>query len=161
MTFEAKGIENLNSDERFEYIYDYCRALVKTEDDKIAIMANVSAIIMAATKNINWAGFYLYKNGSLVLGPFQGLPACSKLELDEGVCAKAFNDKKPARVANVDEFPGHIACDSNSKSELVIPLLRDGKAFAVLDIDSPMLDRFSESDQKNFEKIVNFIEDYL
>ncbi|WP_019132156.1 GAF domain-containing protein [Peptoniphilus obesi] len=161
MTFEARGIENLNTDQRFEYILDYCKALVKTETDKIALMANISAIIMAATENINWAGFYLYKNDALILGPFQGLPACTLLTLDQGVCAKAFRDKKSLRVADVEKFPGHIACDSNSRSELVIPLIKNDKAFGVLDIDSPSLDRFSAKDQKAFEKIVDFIKDYI
>lgn len=159
--FEIKGTEKLDYEEKLDYIYDFTKSQLKSEDDKIALMSNISAIIMALFKDINWVGFYLVKNNELVLGPFQGLPACTRLKKDTGVCAKSWRDKSPVRVDDVHEFPGHVACDSASNSELVIPLISNEEVFGVLDIDSPLKSRFSKDDEEFFLKLVNLFESHL
>ena len=121
-------------------------------------LANVSASLMANLPRINWVGFYLMKKGELALGPFQGLPACTRIALGRGVCGTAARDKKTLLVSDVDAFPGHIVCDSASKSEIVVPLMREnGEVFGVLDVDSPELDRFDEADKKGLEEVVRVL----
>lgn len=158
MAFELKALENFTRDEKIDFLFDYIKALLKTESDREAIFANISSIIMATINDLNWVGFYIYKEKELVLGPFQGLPACTRLSLDSGVCAKSFREKRTIRVDNVHEFIDHIACDSNSNSELVVPIIKDEKVIAVLDLDSPTLKRFTTDDEKIFEKLVKMIE---
>jgi L-methionine (R)-S-oxide reductase len=120
-------------------------------------LANCSSAISQHLPDHNWVGFYLYENGGLVLGPFQGKPACVRIEIGRGVCGTAVQLKKTIRVDNVDEFPGHIVCDSASKSELVIPLIANGRVLGVLDLDSPSIARFTHEDEKGFELIVKTI----
>lgn len=125
-----------------------CRALVEHETDPVANMANCAALIFNSVPRLNWAGFYLLKGGELVLGPFQGQPACVRIALGRGVCGTAAESHSTLRVADVTKFPGHIACDSASKSEIVVPLLtEDSHLIGVLDVDSPELDRFDEEDE--------------
>ena len=134
------------------------RALVSDEPDAIANMANCAALLFHSLPDVNWAGFYLLKGNDLVLGPFQGQPACVRIPLGRGVCGAAAQRRMTLRVANVDEFPGHIACDSASKSELVIPLMNgDGQLLAMLDIDSPMLDRFDAEDEAWLQSLANIL----
>lgn len=114
-------------------------------------LANVSALLMASVQDVNWLGFYLYDGEVLRLGPFQGKPACTEIGLGKGVCGTAAVQKKTLRVGDVNEFPGHIACDSASRSEIVVPLFQKGELIGVLDVDSPTANRFTESDQKFFE----------
>lgn len=123
----------------------------------ITDLANTSALLMLHVSDINWVGFYLLDNEALWLGPFQGLPACTYIPLNKGVCGAAATQKKTLRVANVDEFPGHIVCDSRSKSEIVVPLIKDGLLRGVLDIDSASLNRFNEAEQVFFENVVQLL----
>ncbi|WP_394147104.1 GAF domain-containing protein [Shewanella atlantica] len=137
------------------------QALLSGEDDLIAAMANFSALINDSVKDLNWVGFYLLKNKQLVLGPFQGKVACTRIPLGKGVCGTAASERKTQRIADVHKFDGHIACDSASNSEIVIPVMHDQELVAVLDIDSPSLARFSETDQIGLEKLVNSFENAL
>ena len=116
-------------------------------------LANCSASLMAHLPAINWAGFYLLHQGELKLGPFQGLPACLRIPLGKGVCGTAAQERKLIVVDDVDKFPGHIACDSRSRSEIVLPLVREGRLLGVLDIDAPNLSRFDPSDRTGLEQI--------
>jgi GAF domain-containing protein len=119
------------------------RSVLEGETDIVSALANASAVIAMYIEGINWAGFYFLKGKELVLGPFQGLPACSRIGEGKGVCGRAVREAKPVIVGNVHEFPGHIACDSASNSEMVVPLFRGGGVFGVLDVDSPHFDRFA------------------
>ncbi|GHU55779.1 hypothetical protein FACS189442_3740 [Spirochaetia bacterium] len=119
------------------------KAMLEGETDMIAGLANVSAVLNHYLPDINWVGFYLLKGKELVLGPFQGLPACTRIGEGKGVCGRAVQDQRPVIVADVHNFPGHIACDSASASEIVIPLFRADRVFGVLDVDSPQLNRFT------------------
>ena len=123
------------------------------EPDRIANAANLAALIFNSLPSLNWAGFYFYDGRELVVGPFQGLPACVRIPLDKGVCGAAASTRQTQRIADVDAFPGHIACDSASRSELVIPLVRGDTLIGVLDLDSPELDRFDADDQRGLEAI--------
>lgn len=126
-----------------------------------ANLANTSALLNSALKDINWVGFYLLEEGTLILGPFQGNPACVEIKAGSGVCGTAVAEDKVQLVKNVHEFPGHIACDSASNSEIVLPIHQNGKVIGVLDIDSPILERFDEEDQKGLTEIVKIIEGML
>ena len=123
------------------------RGLLEGEPDPIANMANAAAVIWETLPGLNWAGFYRNIGGELVLGPFQGRPACIRIKFGEGVCGTAAQSRQVQRVDDVDAFPGHIACDSASKSELVIPIVKDGELIAVLDLDSPDYARFDVDDE--------------
>lgn len=160
MTLEIKGIENLDNRERLDYMVDFGKATIKTEDDMIAMMANISSIIFNVVEDLNWAGFYLVKEDQLVLGPFQGLPACTRLA-KEGVCVAAWKDKKVMRVENVHDFPGHVACDSASNSELVLPILVRDEVIGLLDLDSPSLGRFTSLEEEKFRELVKAMEEEL
>ena len=126
--------------------------LLSMETDPVANMANMAALLFNEIENLNWAGFYVLRENTLVLGPFQGKPACVRIPLGKGVCGTAAQTGQTQRVANVHEFAGHIACDSASNSEIVIPIFKQGHVWGVLDIDSPILARFGEEEQAFFEK---------
>jgi L-methionine (R)-S-oxide reductase len=145
--------------EQYAQLLAQARALVQGERDRIANAANLSALIYHALPQLNWAGFYFYDGTELVVGPFQGLPACVRIPLHKGVCGAAASSRQTQRIDDVDAFPGHIACDSASRSELVVPLLHDGQLVGVLDIDSPVSARFDAEDQRGLEAIAQvFIE---
>jgi L-methionine (R)-S-oxide reductase len=127
--------------------------LVSGESDAIANMANAAAVIYETLPDDNWVGFYRNVNGELVLGPFQGRPACIRMKFGEGVCGVAAETRQVQRVEDVHVFPGHIACDSASNSEIVVPLIRDGEVLGVLDIDSPKRARFTEEDEAGVVKL--------
>jgi GAF domain-containing protein len=129
------------------------QALVAGETDAVANMANAAALIWETLPDLNWAGFYRNVGGELVLGPFQGRPACIRIPFGSGVCGAAAATLQVQRVEDVNAFPGHIACDSASASELVVPIVRDGKLLAVLDLDSPRAGRFSEEDEAGCVKL--------
>ncbi|SFC11442.1 GAF domain-containing protein [Butyrivibrio sp. YAB3001] len=133
-------------------------ALAETEPCFVPVLSNASALIFDSVEDLNWAGFYLMDKGSLMLGPFQGKVACIRIPLGKGVCGTAAKEDRTVLVANVHEFKGHIACDADSNSEIVIPIHYEGKVVAVLDIDSPSLDRFKFEDQAGLEKFVKTIE---
>ncbi len=130
-------------------------ALLENEHDEIANMANLSALIFNSIENLNWAGFYIYKDRELVLGPFQGLPACVRLQLHKGVCGTAAAEHRTLNVSNVHVFEGHVACDSASNSEVVVPIIINDQIYGVLDIDSPVYNRFDQDLVEFFEQIVH------
>jgi len=134
-------------------------ALLGDERDPIANLANAAALIWHTTPDLNWAGFYLRRSESeLVLGPFQGKPACVRIAVGRGVCGAAVARDASVLVEDVHAFPGHIACDGASRSELVVPLRHNGKVVGVLDLDSPLLSRFTAADQEGFERLMTLIE---
>jgi GAF domain-containing protein len=130
------------------------QGLIDNETDAIANLANAAALLWQELPKINWVGFYLLKQEQLVLGPFQGKPACSRIPIGEGVCGTAAAMGRAIVVADVHQFPGHIACDLASKSEIVVPLWRDGQLLGLLDIDSPVIDRFDYLDQQGLEELM-------
>ena len=139
----------------YTLLQEQLASMILTERDTIANLANASALLYMSLSGINWAGFYLTREGQLVLGPFQGKPACVRIPWGKGVCGTAAKEKAPQLVPDVYAFPGHIACDGASRSELVIPLLsRDGAVIGVLDLDSPVPGRFTEEDLKGLGPVV-------
>jgi GAF domain-containing protein len=130
------------------------RNLLAGEQDFIANAANFASLLFYALPDLNWAGFYLYKEGELVLGPFQGKPACVRIAMGKGVCGSAAERRETLLVDNVHEFPGHIACDSASKSEVVVPLVKNGRLLGVLDLDSPSIGRFDKEDATGLNELV-------
>lgn len=151
----------VDKQEMYDLLIYQLKFLLEDVNDNIANLSNTSAIIDFYLKDINWAGFYLLKSDELVLGPFQGLPACVKIKLGVGVCGTAASTLTTQVVKDVDAFPGHIACDSASKSEIVVPIVVNNTLYGVLDIDSPIHDRFDEIDRVNLESIVNLLVKYL
>lgn len=143
--------------EQYEQLAKHLDALLDGENDLIANLSNASALLNYFLKEINWVGFYLMKDGELVLGPFQGLPACVRIPVGRGVCGTAVANNETIMVDDVHTFPGHIACDAASKSEIVIPLTRNETVFGVLDIDSPFEARFSLEDKEGLERFVNVL----
>ena len=135
--------------------------LTTDEDDAVANMANVSALLWQFIPDVNWTGFYRIVDGELVLGPFQGKPACIRIALGEGVCGAAAASGETQLVADVHSFPGHIACDANSRSELVVPVKRGGKVVAVIDIDSPSAARFDADDATGMEALAALLSDRI
>ena len=133
------------------------RALLQGERDLVANAANTSALIWEALPGLNWAGFYLYKSGELVLGPFQGKPACVRIGIGKGVCGTAAGRRETVLVEDVHAFPGHIACDSASNSEIVVPLREDSRLLGVLDLDSPLPSRFDREDAAGLEELVRIL----
>lgn len=151
-------------EERISDMTDYdlmCRQLESLSEGvswDITVLSNAAALIWDTLRDINWAGFYLIKNGKLLLGPFQGKTACTVIEVGKGVCGTAAAEDRTQLVKNVHEFPGHIACDSASNSEIVVPVHAGGTVYGVLDIDSPQLSRFSEEDRVGLEAFVRILE---
>jgi L-methionine (R)-S-oxide reductase len=139
---------------RYAELVGRVRALVAGEPDPIANLANVAAELNAFLPDLNWVGFYLLKDGELVVGPFQGRPACTRIALGRGVCGTAAASGVSQLVPDVEAFPGHIACDARSRSEVVVPIVRDGAVVAVLDLDSPLLARFDDEDRAGLEAVV-------
>ena len=139
--------------QQYAQLAQQARALLHGEQDRIANAANLSALVYHALPGLNWAGFYFYDGTELVVGPFQGLPACVRIPLDKGVCGAAASSRQTQRIDDVHAFPGHIACDSASRSELVVPLLHGDTLLGVFDIDSPELARFDVEDQEGLEAI--------
>ena len=131
--------------------------LVAGESDAVANMANAAAVIWETLPDINWVGFYRNVDGELVLGPFQGRPACIRIKFGVGVCGEAAATRQVQRIEDVHAFPGHIACDSASNSEIVVPIIRDGELIAVLDIDSPNTGRFSEEDEAGCVRLAEIL----
>ena len=144
-----------------EDLVETVESVVASETDQIANMANIAALLFEALPDINWAGFYLFKDDQLVLGPFQGRLACTRIPLGKGVCGTVAQQKITLVVPDVHAFPGHIACDAASASEIVVPILHDGNLIGVLDIDSPVKNRFDAEDQAMIEKIVSAFEKTL
>ena len=133
------------------------RSLLEGEPDTIANLANAAALLYHSLPQLNWCGFYLLKGGELVVGPFQGKPACVRIAMGKGVCGTAAAQRTSVIVPNVNEFPGHIACDTASNSEIVVPIIRGSELIGVLDLDSPDLARFDARDQEGLEKLVEIL----
>ncbi|WP_414055174.1 GAF domain-containing protein [Macrococcus equi] len=136
-------------------------ALLNGEDDVVSHLANASALLNEFLTDVNWVGFYTMKNGQLQLGPFQGKPACVTIPVGKGVCGTAVSEIKTMRIEDVHAFPGHIACDAASQSEIVIPILINQNVFGVLDIDAPIKNRFTEDDQTGLEAFVKVLEKHI
>ena len=154
MSYEAHRITAASKPEFYRQLCDQLRGLLAGEHDLIANAANTAALLFQHMPDINWAGFYFLKdNDELVLGPFQGKPACVRIAKGKGVCGAAVERRATVRVEDVHAFPGHIACDAASRSELVVPLIRDGRVTGVLDIDSPIPARFDGDDQAGIEAV--------
>ena len=145
----------------YKILVKQAESLIKDCPHKIANLANISALIYDSLTDINWAGFYLLENDKLVLGPFQGKVACIEIPVGKGVCGTAIKEDKTQLVPDVHQFPGHIACDSASESEIVIPIHSGAKPIAVLDIDSPIKNRFDENDKNGLEKVRDLLETYV
>lgn len=136
-----------------ETLLRQCQSLLSMSRDRVANAANLSSLLYHALPEVNWVGFYFVKGGQLVVGPFQGQPACVEIPMGKGVCGTAAALREVQRVADVNEFPGHIACDSASRSEIVVPLVLNDEVIGVLDIDSPLRSRFSEADEMLFSQV--------
>jgi L-methionine (R)-S-oxide reductase len=159
MTFQLTESKSISKPELYAHIASQHRSLLEGERDFIANAANFSSLLFHSLPDVNWAGFYLVKDGELVLGPFQGKPACLRIPIGKGVCGTAAEIKQTVIVANVDEFPGHIACDSESKSEIVVPLIKNQHLIGVLDLDSPLLARFDDEDAKGLNELAGIFVD--
>ena len=151
----------MNRDVNYKYVAQRLVALTDGVPYETANLANASALLWQYLPDINWAGFYKMTEGILVLGPFQGKPACVKIPVGKGVCGTAVAQDRVQLVHDVHDFPGHIACDSTSNSEIVLPIHVNGEIWGVLDIDSPFVGRFSEADREGLEKIVAILEGVL
>lgn len=157
--YEIKTRED--AQDNYEALFSAIRAHLEDENDLIANLANISAFIYHSLEGLNWAGFYIMRDEALVLGPFIGKPACTRIALDKGVCGAAATQRKILVVPDVHQFPGHIACDGDTNSEIVLPLYKNGEVFGVLDIDSPLLNRFTDIDEEYLTKIAECISGYL
>lgn len=141
----------------YRLMYEQAAEIIRTEPHYVSALSNLSALLFQSMEGINWAGFYLMDRGSLVVGPFQGKTACIRIEIGEGVCGTAVQQQKVVRVADVHAFPSHIACDASSRSEIVLPIWNKGRIAGVLDIDSPLPDRFTAEDEEGLSDIVQLI----
>ncbi|MGG3466373.1 GAF domain-containing protein [Neobacillus pocheonensis] len=151
-----------NREENYELVKKQLQALLHDEKNQIANLSNATALLNQFLDRVNWVGFYLMDtNGELVLGPFQGLPACVRIPLGKGVCGTSALKKETVRVMDVHQFPGHIACDAASQSEIVIPLIKGEQLIGVLDIDSPEKNRFDELDQQKLEEYTAILIEHL
>ncbi|WP_046225806.1 GAF domain-containing protein [Paenibacillus dauci] len=144
-------------EEQYSMALSQLKGLIHDEPNRIANLSNASALLKQFLTDTNWAGFYLYDGKELVLGPFQGLPACIRIPLGKGVCGTSAAERRTMLVADVHEFPGHIACDAASNSEIVVPLVKDDELIGVIDIDSPLKSRFDEQDQKFLEEFAEIL----
>src|SRR5690606_18041205 len=150
--FQASALSG-DKASQYSQLADMARALMHGERDRVANAANLSALVFHNLPDLNWVGFYFYDGQELVVGPFQGQPACIRIALGRGVCGTAAVSRETQRVADVDAFPGHIPCDSASRSELVVPLYRGDELIGVFDLDSPITNRFDDDDQRGLEAI--------
>lgn len=146
-----------NKQNKYEIAIKQLKSLLDGVNDRIANLSNAAALLNQFLDNINWVGFYLLKNNKLILGPFQGLPACVTIPLGKGVCGTAAANMETLRIANVHQFSGHIACDAASNSEIVIPIIVNDELIGVLDIDSPLLNRFDEIDEQYLQEFVEIL----
>jgi L-methionine (R)-S-oxide reductase len=158
ISMPAEQLSNRRS-ELYRELEAQAQALLQGETDLIANAANLAALLYHSLPDLNWAGFYFLKGDELVLGPFQGKPACVRIEMGKGVCGTAAVRRETVIVSNVHEFPGHIACDSASNSEIVIPLIREGRVIGVLDLDSPKFSRFDDGDAACLERLARVFVD--
>lgn len=159
MTFELITNNTTSKPELYAGLKSQLESLLGGERDLIANAANLSSLLYHSLPDLNWSGFYFRKNAELVLGPFQGKPACVRMKIGDGVCGTAAQQRQTIIVDNVHEFPGHIACDSASNSEIVVPIVSDGQLIGVLDLDSPSLARFDDEDAQGLNDLVEIFVD--
>ena len=159
--FDFRPADDCPKPEAYRQLHEAVEALTAGEPDGVANMANVAALLWDFLPDMNWAGFYRMVDGELVLGPFMGRPACIRIPLGRGVCGTAAADAATQLVEDVHAFPGHIACDSETNSELVVPVIRDGDVVAVIDLDSPSKARFDEEDKAGIERLAEIISDTI
>lgn len=155
--FDFRPVGDCPKPDAYRQLHDAAEALTSGEPDGVANMANIAALLWDFLPDTNWAGFYRMVRGELVLGPFIGRPACIRIPLGKGVCGTAAAEGETQLVEDVHAFPGHIACDSVTNSELVVPVLRDGDVVAVIDLDSPLKARFDEEDRQGIERLAEII----
>lgn len=155
--FELPSPQGHDPEQMYREIISLVTAVTEGESDLIANLANTSSVLFHMLPDVNWAGFYLYKDNELVLGPFHGKPACIRIAMGRGVCGTAAREGITLVVDDVHQFPGHIACDAQSASEIVVPMLLHGELLGVLDIDSPVHSRFGETDRLRLEQIVDLL----
>ncbi len=151
--FTATALQAGSKSEQYAELAEQARGLLHGEPDRIANAANFSALVYDALDDLNWAGFYFFDGRELVVGPFQGKPACVRIALDKGVCGAAATTRKTQVVRDVHAFPGHITCDAASQSEIVVPLVLDGELIGVFDVDSPKIGRFDDDDRAGMEQL--------
>ncbi len=161
--FVLEDFKELTAEQKYENMLLFLKGQLLDEKDIISNLSNAASIIMALTDNLNWAGFYLMKHGELVLGgPFQGMPACNRINISKGVCGAAVSSRKIQRVDDVHKFQDHIACDSSTNAELVVPIIKEDKVLGgVLDLDSIEFGRFTELEEKYFKKFVEILVDNM
>lgn len=158
--FQLKRVEG-KKEEQYRSLLAQAESLLADERDWVANLANTASLLYHSLEEVNWAGFYLLRGDELLLGPFSGLPACIRIPLGKGVCGTAVQERATQLVPDVHQFPGHIACDAASRSEIVIPLQAEGCIVGVLDIDSPVPDRFDEVDRDGLEKLARIVEESI
>ncbi|MFL0196703.1 GAF domain-containing protein [Clostridium sp. WILCCON 0269] len=159
--FDINIFNKMNEKEKYDNMLTMLESLVKDELDDISNLCNSVALIKALVDKLNWCGFYLIKDNELVVGPFQGMPACSRIKIGRGVCGTSVKEKRILNVGDVHKFEGHIACDCASNSELVIPIVKENKIYGVLDMDSPEIDRFKEVEVEYLKKCVEILNKYV
>lgn len=159
--YRADKLSSVNKQEYYRELNSMLAGLMDSQAGLIANLANASSLLGDQMEDINWAGFYLLSQGQLVLGPFQGKPACTLIPLGKGVCGTAAQERQTQVVPDVHLFPGHIACDAASRSEIVVPMLKEGILIGVLDIDSPSLERFDQEDAQGLSRFVEILLEYL
>lgn len=159
--FDIKVFENLSVESKLDNMLIMLEGLINNNDLSITKLCNASALINALIGRINWCGFYLAKGNELVLGPFQGMPACTKIEIGKGVCGTSALKKKTLLIKDVHKFAGHIACDAASNSEIVVPIVKDDKLIGVLDLDSDEFDRFTELEKGYLERTIKILNKYI
>ncbi|MEW6524587.1 MAG: GAF domain-containing protein [Bacillota bacterium] len=157
--FAVKLIDAKDKEELYAGLRQQCAVLLHGERDWLANLANTASLVYHLLPGLNWAGFYLFRKGQLVLGPFHGKPACVRIDLGRGVCGTAASRQETVVVPDVHQFPGHIACDAASRSEVVVPLLAGERLLGVLDLDSPELERFDHTDAQKLEELARMLVD--
>ncbi|MCA1021915.1 GAF domain-containing protein [Halobacillus litoralis] len=148
-------------EQQYDLLNKQLKALIEDEKDAVANLSNASSLLNQFLDDVNWVGFYVWKEDELVLGPFQGMPACVRIPSGRGVCGTAVAERKVQRVEDVHAFPGHIACDAASQSEIVVPVIKNGDIYGVLDIDSPSKGRFDEVDEQKLVEFVETLQNYI
>ena len=159
--FDIKVFDGMTVESRLDNMLIMLEGLIQDEKDDLTNICNAAALINALIGRINWCGFYLMKNNQLVLGPFQGMPACTRIELGKGVCGEAASKRKTMLVKDIHKFQGHIACDAASNSEIVIPIVKNEKLYGVLDLDSEEFNRFTKVEQDYLEKSIKILNKYI
>lgn len=159
--FDIKVFENLSTESKLDNMLIMLEGLVQGEELPITKLCNASALINALIGRINWCGFYFVKNNELILGPFQGMPACTKIEIGKGVCGTAALKRETLLINDVHKFEGHIACDAASNSEIVLPIVIDNELIGVLDLDSDEFNRFTKVEQKYLERTIDILNKYI